>query len=54
MSTASQGAYDSVQKFVKTIREDVRTEGTQELLWDPGCAQADFGEADFYEDDVCV
>lgn len=48
------GSYDSVQKFVKTIREEVRTEGTQELVWDPGCAQADFGEADFYEDNVCV
>ena len=48
------GSYDSVQKFVQKIRKDVRTEGTQELVWDPGYAQADFGEADFYEDNACV
>lgn len=26
----------------------------QELIWDPGCAQADIGEADFYEHGKCV
>lgn len=48
------GSYDSVQKFVQKIRKDIQTKGTQELIWEPGCAQVDFGEADFYEDTVCV
>lgn len=48
------GSYDSVQKFVKKIRTDIQTRGTQELVWDPGCAQVDFGEADFNEDTDCV
>ena len=48
------GSYDSVQKFVKKIRSDIQTRGTQELVWEPGCAQADFGEADFNEDTDCV
>lgn len=48
------GSYDSVQKFVQRLRKDIQTKGTQELIWEPGCAQADFGEADFYEDTVCV
>ena len=48
------GSYDSVQKFVQKIRTDIQTKGTQELLWEPGCAQVDFGEADFNEDTDCV
>lgn len=48
------GSYDSVQKFVQKIRKDIQTKGTQELVWGPGCAQADFGEADFNEDTACV
>ena len=48
------GSYDSVQKFVQKIRKDVQTKGTQELVWEPGCAQIDFGEADFNEDTDCV
>lgn len=48
------GSYDSVQKFVQKIRTDIQTKGTQELVWEPGCAQVDFGEADFYEDTDCV
>lgn len=48
------GSYDSVQKYVQKIRQNVQTKGTQELVWEPGCAQADFGEADFYEDTICV
>ena len=48
------GSYDSVQKFVQKIRRDIQTKGTQELMWEPGCAQVDFGEADFHEDTVCV
>ena len=48
------GSYDSVQKFVHRIRIAIQTKGTQELVWEPGCAQVDFGEADFYEDMDCV
>ena len=48
------GSYDSVQKFVQKIRTDIQTKGTQELVWEPGCAQVDFGEADFNEDTDCV
>ena len=48
------GSYDSVQKFVHRIRTDIQTKGTQELVWEPGCAQVDFGEADFNEDTECV
>ena len=48
------GSYDSVQKFVQKIRTDIQTKGTQELVWEPGCAQVDFGEADFNEDTLCV
>lgn len=48
------GSYDSVQKFVQKIRKDIQTRATQELVWEPGCAQVDFGEADFNEDTDCV
>ena len=48
------GSYDSVQKFVQKIRKAIQTKGTQELVWEPGCGQVDFGEADFYEDTECV
>ncbi len=48
------GSYDSVQKYVQKMRADIRTKGTQELVWDPGTAQVDFGEADFNEDTTCV
>ena len=48
------GSYDSVQKFVQKIRKNIQTKGTQELIWEPGCAQVDFGKADFYEDTDCV
>ena len=48
------GSYDAVQKYVKNLRNDSRTTGTQELVWEPGCAQVDFGEADMYEDTDCV
>ena len=41
------GSYDLVQKFVQKIRKDIQTKGTQELIWEPGCAQVDFGETDF-------
>lgn len=48
------GSYDSVQKFVQKIRTAIQTKGAQELVWEPGCAQVDFGEADFNEDLNCV
>lgn len=48
------GSYDSVQKVVQKLRSDILVKGTQELIWEPGCAQVDFGEADFYEDSDCV
>lgn len=48
------GSYDSVQKFVQKLRKEVQAKGTQELNWEPGCAQVDFGEADFNEDTDCV
>ena len=48
------GSYDSVQKYVQKIRQEIQTRGTQELIWEPGCAQVDFGEADFNEDIDCV
>lgn len=49
-----KGSYDAVQKHVKRLRQEARTKGTQELVWEPGCAQVDFGEADFYEGIDCV
>ena len=48
------GSYDSVQKFVQKLKKDTQSKGTQELVWEPGCAQVDFGEADFNEDTDCV
>lgn len=48
------GSYDTVQKYMKSVRSDVQLKATQELVWAPGYAQVDFGEADFYEDDECV
>ena len=49
-----QGSYDAVQKYVQKLRQETKTSGTQELIWEPGCAQVDFGEADFNEDTDCV
>ena len=48
------GSYDSVQKYVKRLRSDEKIKATQELVWEPGYAQADFGEADFKEDTTIV
>ena len=48
------GSYDAVQKYVQKIRQETKTTGTQELVWEPGSAQVDFGEADFNEDTDCV
>ena len=48
------GSYETVQRYLKKIRKDVQNKASQELVWDPGYAQVDFGEADFYEDNSCV
>ena len=48
------GSYDAVQKYVQRLRQTVQTKGTQELVWEPGCGQVDFGEADFNEDTDCI
>lgn len=44
-------SYPLVQRYVKSLYEERERyeEGTQELVWHPGEAQADFGEADFYD-----
>lgn len=47
------GGYDSVQKYVKKIRDEIKSKATQELIWEPGSGQVDFGEADFNVDGVC-
>lgn len=41
------GSYDTVQRFVKSIRITTNDRGTQELIWDAGSGECDFGEADF-------
>lgn len=49
------GSYDTVRRYVKTIRNQQKSQrANQELIWDPGYAQADFGEADFYEQGTCI
>lgn len=45
-------SYSTVQRFVKEQREAVHSRANQELLWEPGIAEVDFGEADFCEHDV--
>ncbi|MFD0961612.1 IS21 family transposase [Paenibacillus chungangensis] len=42
-------SYPLVQRYVKSLREHHYQEGTLELDWQPGEAQVDFGEADFYD-----
>jgi transposase len=49
-----QGSYDTVQKYMNRLRKSMQQKATQELIWEPGSAQVDFGEADFYEDNQCV
>ncbi len=44
------GSYSVVQRYVKQYRShQVTARGNQELIWSPGAAQVDFGEADVYE-----
>jgi transposase len=43
-------SYPTVQRFVKAYKAKMQQARTfQELVWHPGEAQVDFGEADFYE-----
>lgn len=52
-----EGSYSVVQRYMKSLRkvsQDEQCKATQDLIWFPGDAQADFGEADFYEGPRCV
>ena len=41
------GSYSTVQRYVRCFRKAQTAKATQELVWDPGTAQIDFGEAEF-------
>lgn len=43
------GSYSVVQRYLKKCRSQRLEKANLELVWDPGPAQVDFGEADFYE-----
>ena len=43
------GSYSVVQRYMKKCRSIQTGKANLELIWDPGPAQVDFGEADFYE-----
>ena len=43
------GSYSAVQRYVQTHRRPAATTGTFDLVWHPGEAQVDFGEADVLE-----
>ena len=43
------GSYSIVQRYIKKCRSIQTEKANLELIWDPGPAQVDFGEADFYE-----
>ena len=48
-------SYNIVQRYVKETRGMLRVQrASQELVWHAGEAQADFGEADFFEQGVLV
>ena len=47
------GSYSTIQRYVKSIRHEQQARATQELVWEPGSAQVDFGEADFNVNGVC-
>ena len=44
-----EGSYNLVQRYMKKCRTQQVAKANLELVWDPGPAQVDFGEADFYE-----
>ena len=41
------GSYSVVQRYVKKMREHILPKASLELIWAPGTAQVDFGDADF-------
>ena len=41
------GSYSVVQRYIKACREHAVAKASLELVWEPGTAQVDFGEADF-------
>ena len=43
------GSYSVVQRYLKKCRSVQTEKANLELVWDPGPAKVDFGEADFYE-----
>lgn len=43
------GSYSVVQRYVKSTRKTAIEKANQELVWYPGDAQVDFGEADFID-----
>lgn len=47
-------SYPLIQRYCKKKKEDLKKnkKGFLDLIWHPGEAQVDFGEADFYEQDV--
>ena len=47
-------SYSLVQRYCKKKKKDSKksTNGFLELVWHPGEGQVDFGEADFYEQDI--
>lgn len=49
-----KGGYDTVRRYVKKARQQTKSKANQELIWEPGVAQVDFGEADFYENGLCI
>ena len=48
------GSYSVVQRYLKKCRSVQTEKANLELVWDPGPAQVDFGEADFYENGKLV
>lgn len=48
------GSYDTVRKYMCHKHRELQLKASQELIWEPGCAQVDFGEADFYEDQTSI
>lgn len=46
------GSYSIVQRHMKSRRMQETARGTLELVWEPGPAQVDFGEADVYVEGV--
>jgi len=41
------GSYNTVQRYVRKTRDTVSVAARNELIWEAGTAQVDFGEADF-------